>query len=106
PLGLLPTNQVSFLREQKQGTYDATRPIFQATIPTSKPQTSANYTPVSVVVNVDLAPGTFATSIVKDDDLFMRSPTGAITGTTSAVLQFTVTGDSRDLQLQFGDGVQ
>lgn len=105
PVGLLPTSQVSFLREPQQGAYDATRPIFQATIPTSPPQMVANYTPVSIVVNVDVAMGAAAT-ITSDSQLFTRSATGAITGSNAGVLQFTVTTTALDLQLQFEDGVQ
>ena len=107
PFGLLPTSQVSFLREPQQPAYDSTRPIFQATIPTSQPQMSANYTPVSIVVNVDLTTTGAASGIHGDGDLFTRSSTtGAITGTKPIVRQFTVTTTTLDLQLQYGDGVQ
>jgi hypothetical protein len=101
PFGLLPTAQVSLLREPQQGGYDPARPIFQAVVPT----TAAGYTPVSIVVNVDVPQGA-AAGIHSDGDLFTRSPmTGEITGTRPVVLQFTVTATTVDLQLQFEDGV-
>jgi hypothetical protein len=102
---LMPTNQVSFLREPGK-IYDTTRPIFQATIPAVMPPAAMpNYTPLSVVVNVDLAPGSSASTITKDSDLFTRSATGAITGTTAAVTAFQVTTSIQLLQLQFMDGM-
>jgi hypothetical protein len=102
---LLPTSQVSFVREQGKGTYDATRPIFQATIPTAPPSTVTTYTPLSVVVNVDLAPNISASTITQDSDLFVRSSTGAITGTnTTNVATFQVTSSLLLLQLQFAEG--
>ncbi len=102
---LMPTSQVSFLREPGK-IYDTTRPIFQATIPTVMPPAAMpNYTPLSVVVNVDLAPTFPASTITKDSDLFTRSSTGAITGTTAAVTAFQVTTSIQLLQLQFMDGM-
>jgi hypothetical protein len=102
---LMPTSQVSYLREQFKN-YDTTRPIFQATIPTvTPPPLMPNYTPLSVVVNVDLAPGVLASMITKDSDLFTRSSTGAITGTTNLVNTFQVTTSIQLLQLQFVDGM-
>ena len=99
-----PTSQVSYVREALGPGYDTERPIFQATIPTAPPGMSANYTPLSVVINVDLAPGVPASQIVRDSDLFIRSPEGEITGTTRAVSRFQVTDMSLVLQLQFADG--
>jgi hypothetical protein len=99
-----PTSQVSYLREAQAATYDTHRPIFEATIPTAPPGTRANYTPLSVVINVDLAPKVKATQILQDSDLFIRSPQGEITGTTTAVSQFQITDMSLLLQLQFADG--
>ena len=104
PNGLIPTSQVSFLRAQEEGVYNQARPIFQATVPTAQPTTTANYTPLSVVVNVDLAPGTTSASITSDAQLFIRGTNGAITGTKPTVLQFTVTATQLDLQLQFSEG--
>lgn len=104
PNGLVPTNQVSFLRAQTEATYNTARPIFQANVPTVQPTTAPNYTPLTVVVNVDLAPGVTAASITSDGQLFKRGATGAITATTSDVLQFTVTTTQLDLQLQFMEG--
>jgi hypothetical protein len=107
PFGLLPTSQVSFLREQGEGAYNRARPIFQATRPVGPPgATAPNYTPVSVVIDVDLAPGVTASSITRDSDLFIRSPmTGAIVATTARVIQFTVTTTTLDLQMQFMYGL-
>jgi hypothetical protein len=104
PNGLIPTNQVSFLRAQGEGAYNQTRPIFQANVPMAQPTTTANYTPLSVVVNVDLAPATTAASITSDGQLFTRGTNGAIIGTKPEVLQFTVTTTQLDLQIQFAEG--
>jgi hypothetical protein len=103
--GFLPTNQVSFLRESNKPGYDTTRPIFQATVPAAPPMMSANYTPLSVVVNVDLRPGVSATDIKSDGDLFVRDPNGAIVGTTEAVQALQVTGSILVLPLQFTEDV-
>jgi hypothetical protein len=100
---LLPTNQVSFLRNAGGAAYDATRPIFQATIPTAPPTTKFNYTPLCVVLDVDLT-GSQASSITGDDQLFTRSPTGAIMSTSSEVQLFQVTTTILMLPLQFTDG--
>jgi hypothetical protein len=103
--GFLPTNQVSFLRESNKPSYDTTRPIFQATVPAEPPTTdSANYTPLSVVVNVDLK-GVAASSIHQDADLFMRDSGGAIVGTTSAVQQIQVTSSILVLPIQFEENL-
>ncbi|TMQ16087.1 MAG: hypothetical protein E6J90_24455 [Deltaproteobacteria bacterium] len=101
PNGLLPTSQVSYLREQGSGgDYDASRPIFQATLPSP----GVSYTPLSVVVNVDLTvdPNTIKSDIA----LFIRTPlvTGSIHMTTSDVALYTVTTTSKVLQLQLVDG--
>jgi hypothetical protein len=100
--GFLPTSQVSFLRESNKPGYDTTRPIFQATVPAAPPMTdSANYTPLSVVVNVDLKQGATAASITSDADLFVRDPNGAIIGTSDKVQALQVTSSILVLPLQF-----
>jgi hypothetical protein len=105
PFGILPTSQVSFLREAGRPDYDRTRPIFQASIPLSPAQTIPNYTPISLVVNVDLAIGRNMTDIHRDSDLFMRSATGDIViANLSNVAQFTVTDQLLNLQIQFAEG--
>jgi hypothetical protein len=108
PFGLLPTSQVSFLREAGKPTYDLAHPIFQATIPTTPPGMDPNYTPVSVIVHVDLVPGKTVADIHKDSDLFMRSPSGDIMsanlGPTGPVAGFIVTTQLTDLQIQFKEG--
>jgi hypothetical protein len=106
PRGLLPTSQVSFLREAGKATYDRTRPIFQATVPTSIATTSTSYTPLSLVVNVDLMPGKLASDIKKDSDLFARTATGDILNANPSanVALFTVTTELIDLQIQFAEG--
>lgn len=102
---VLPTRQVSFLREPGK-IYDPTSPIFQAVIPTMPPPSMiTTYTPLSVVVNVDLAPAVPASTITSDSDLFMRSASGAIIGTTPMVAQFQITSSIQLLQLQFMDGL-
>jgi hypothetical protein len=102
---VLPTSQVSFVREVLKGSYDATRPIFQAVIPTMPPPPMiTTYTPLSAVINVDLAPGFPASGITQDSDLFLRAATGEIIGTTPAVAQFQTTAATLLLQLQFTDG--
>jgi hypothetical protein len=105
PRGLLPTSQVSFLREAGKPSYDRTRPIFQATVPTSVAAAAPNYTPLSVVVDVDLLPGKLAPDVRKDSDLFIRSASGDIVSSNlSLVAQFTVTTELTDLQIQFAEG--
>ncbi len=101
---LLPTRQVSFLRDFQQGSYNTTRPIFEATVPTDPPGDDANYSPVSVVLNVDLVEGDPASSIDDDKDLFVRAASGAITMTKSAVALFQITTSVLFLQLQFTEG--
>lgn len=103
---LLPVSQVSFLRGPQGGAYDATRPIFQATIPAAPPappnEKDYNYTPLSVVIEVDLTVS--ASGITDDSQLFTRSATGSITGTTGMVEGFQITSSIQLLQLQFEDG--
>ena len=82
---------------------DTTRPIFQATVPAAPPTMKANYTALSVVVNVDLKPGVLASSITSDGDLFMRDQNGAITGTTDKVQTLQVTSSILVLPLQFAE---
>lgn len=103
--GILPTSQVTFMRGANQANYDLTRPIFQATIPTAPAQMDPNYTPLSVVVNVDLAGAMMPSDIHKDSELFMRSPDdGSIVSTTAAVARFVITDQLTDLQIQFKEG--
>jgi hypothetical protein len=101
---LIPASQVSLLREAMAASHDATRPIFQATIPVEPPAMRANYTPASVVIQVDLAPGVTAAAITRDDELFTRNAMGAITGYTALVTRFEITTRTVNLQLQFADG--
>ncbi len=104
PRGLLPTSQVSFLREAGKPNFDTAHPIFQATIPTAAPGKDPNYTPLSQIVYVDLAPSKMVTDIHKDGDLFMRMASGDIMNATSVVAQFTISSKLTDLQLQFAEG--
>ena len=108
PFGILPTSQVSFLREAGKPDYDQSHPIFQATIPPAAPtpaQMFPNYTPISAVVNVDLAPDKHVTDIHRDSDLFTRDMnTGDIMSSTSNVARFTITDQLLDLQIQFAEG--
>lgn len=105
--GLLPTSQVSFLRETGTASYDAAHPVFQATIPTAPATATANYTPLSIVVNVDLKLDVKVPSITSDDQLFTRNASGEITASKSdTVLQFQSTTSVLMLQLQFEDGAR
>jgi hypothetical protein len=101
--GLLPTSQVSFLRESNKPAYDATRPIFQVGVPANPPPTMppADYTPLSVVINVDLVPDERATSILRDSDLFVRDDNGMIVSTTNLVEQIQITTTMLVLPIQF-----
>jgi len=102
--GFLPTRQVSFLRESNKPAYDATRPIFQATVPTASPPTTppASYTALSVVINVDLVSTMPAAMITKDSDLFVRDGAGAIVSTKAgAVQQLQITTSMLVLPIQF-----
>jgi len=99
-----PTSQVSFLREAKEAGYNASRPVFQATIPTAPAVGVPNYTPLSVVLDVDLAMGVKAGDIDEDSDLFERMPTGAILRATDKVSAFQIASTSLVLQIQFVEG--
>jgi hypothetical protein len=103
PFGLLPTSQVSFLRKPTEANYDRTRPVFQATLPTPA---MPGYTPVSIVVNVDLTAAGAADPSINDAKLFTRSPmTGQIMSVNSInVLNFAVTSETLDLQIQLTEG--
>jgi hypothetical protein len=100
-----PTAQVSFLRAATAESVDPSRPIFQAAIPSAPATTRPNYTPLSVVVNVELAPGVQPDSVLSDADLFERSATGAITSSKAIVARFEVTSSILLLPLQFVDGL-
>jgi hypothetical protein len=103
--GFLPTRQVSFLRESNKPGYDTARPIFQATVPAAPPTgTTANYTPLSVVINVDLKPNVSAANILEDADLFTRDGAGAIVDTNDAkVQQIQITSSILVLPIQFAE---
>jgi hypothetical protein len=99
---LLPTNQVALLRAPDKATYDASRPVFQATIPTVPATTRVLYTPLSVVIDVDLKVA--AASITQDSDLFVRDK-GELTGVvTDNVAGLQITTTTLLLQLQFVEG--
>lgn len=100
--GLASASNVSFLREARAASFDLARPIFQATIPTPA---LPIYTPLSAIINVDLAPGVQATAITRDGDLFTRSPSGVIIGTSERVSHFEVTDQVFFFQLQFMEGM-
>lgn len=107
PFGILPTSQVSFLREAGKPDYDMSHPIFQATIPPAPPLPGAglNYTPISAVVNVDLVAGRSVTDIHRDSDLFTRDMDDKIVAVNSSnVARFTITDQLIDLQIQFAEG--
>jgi hypothetical protein len=100
---ILPTLQVSFLRDHDGAGYDASRPVFQATIPAAPPAgMTINYTALSTVVDVDLADNT-AAAVKADGDLFKRSAMGAITG-TMGIASFQVTPTVLLLPIQFEEG--
>ena len=111
-----PTQRVSYLRVQgANGTYDTTRPIFQAIKPseaaTDALPTMIDYTPLSLVVNVDLVMGTDPTTINADSDLFTSQsspfsplPSSSIATATAKVATFTVTQNVLLLQQQFTPG--
>jgi hypothetical protein len=103
PKGLLPTSDVSYLRDRRGPIYDATRPIFQATIPASAEAAAAAYTPLSVIVDVDLTADNAGT-ITRDSELFQRNPSGGIDMVTDNVAHFAATS-SLVLQLQFKKGM-
>lgn len=99
-LFLLPTAQVSFLRSHDGASYDTTRPIFQAQIPAQPPAMMTTYTPLSVVVNVDLDGN--ASAVTRDSDLYDRVM-GVIT-VTHGISHFEVTAAVQLLPLQFTEG--
>jgi hypothetical protein len=86
-----------------EANYDRTHPVFQATLPTPA---MPGYTPVSIVVNVDLTAAGAADPSINDAKLFTRSPmTGQIMSVNSTnVLNFAVTRETLDLQIQLTEG--
>jgi hypothetical protein len=102
--GGVPTGQASLLRAAGEAAAKET-PIFQLGVPLEAPSDGYNYTPVTVIVEVDLANGAGDPDELDDDaELFERSGSGAITGVTTAVDDFEVTETIRNLQLQFEGG--
>jgi hypothetical protein len=105
---ILPASEVSFLRPPDGPVYDPSRPIFQATIPAAPPADGAkvaSYTPLSIVIDVDLKTPADFDNVKSDTDLFVRTA-GAISGVkTDKVAQFQVTPSILLLPLQFQDGV-
>jgi hypothetical protein len=101
---LLPSLQVSFLRAARGAGYDTSRPIFQATIPTMVADQRVTYTPLSEVIEVDLAEGVDPAAITDDSQLFVRADNGRIMATTELVTRFEITGSLQLLQLQFTEG--
>jgi hypothetical protein len=99
-----PTAQVSFLRAAVAESVDRSRPIFQAVIPSAPPTTQPNYTPLAVVIDVELAPDISPDTVLSDTDLFKRSATGAITTSKPIVARFEVTSSILLLPLQFAEG--
>ena len=98
-ISFIPTNQVSFLRQAGKAVFDSTRPVFQATLG------ATNYTPLSVVVNVDLAQGQDPTQVTSDNQMFARGTTGAITDYSNPpVSEFNITTQLQLLQLQTAEG--
>jgi hypothetical protein len=105
--GLLPTRQVSFLREAGKLTYDATYPVFQATTPIDPPDPvtmSNTYSALSVVINVDLKATVMLTDITRDDQLYVRDAEGEIMSLTGNVVRADITTSALLLPLQFEAG--
>lgn len=100
----VPQSDVSFLREDHQIGFDMARPIFEAKIPVVPPQNEPNYTAVSKVITVDLAPGVLASTISQDADLFVRSADGEPVSTTARVADFEITSSILLLPVQFKEG--
>lgn len=99
---ILPTLQVSFLRDHSGPGYDTTRPIFQATIPAAPPGMAVTYTALSAVVDVDLDDDN-AASIKDDGQLYARNAAGAVTR-TMGISSFMVTPAVLVLPIQFEEG--
>jgi hypothetical protein len=102
--GAIPTAQASLVREAGQVSY-GDEPIFQLGIPTEGPTDDYNYTPVTVIVEVELAAGVIAADTIHGDaDLFGRSGNGGINAMTVAVDSFAITETILNLPLQFTGG--
>jgi len=101
---LIPTRQVSFLRAAHGPSYDASRPIFFATIPAAPAANAATYSALSVVLDVDLAEGVDPADITSDSQLFVRGPDGAIQSSTELVTHFAAEPALVVLPLQFMEG--
>jgi hypothetical protein len=101
--GAIPIGQASQLREDGAVRL-GDKPIFQFGIPAEPPTEAYNYTALVNLVEVNLAPGVTAASLMGDGDLFMRSMTGGISAMTPAVDSFEVTETVRNWPTQFVEG--
>ena len=90
--------------QPKARLFDATRPIFQATIPPAPPTEEANYSALSVVINVDLAPNVDSAAISSDQDLFIRDADEGTIEATSLVTRAELTTTTLLLPIQLSDG--
>jgi hypothetical protein len=103
--GGVPTGQASVLQEGMAVAF-LPAPVFQFAVPAMPAGTSANYSPLSIRIEVRLAPGVVAADEVHGDaDLFTRSGSGSVTATTARVGSFTVTEQIENLPLQFEEGL-
>jgi hypothetical protein len=110
--GMVPVGQASSLLSgvatgspPVMPTTPDAQPVFQYAIPTAPPTTTPNYTPVTTTVTVQLASGIAPSSVTADNQLFVRSSSGAITGYyVDNVASFTVTTTTNNMQIQFTDG--
>lgn len=101
--GAIPMGQASQLREAGAVRL-GDKPIFQFGVPVEVPAEAFNYTALVTLIEVDLAAGVTAASLMGDGDLFTRSMTGSISAMTPAVVDFEVTETVRNWPSQFVEG--
>ncbi|MCE9580158.1 MAG: hypothetical protein K8W52_43985 [Deltaproteobacteria bacterium] len=99
--GAVPTAQASQLRAA--GSLKLLDPpVFQLGIPDAPPTDTPTWTPIVILLEVQLAPDVIiADQIHADSDLFTRSMTGAITALKPTVTSYLVTENIRNWPTQF-----
>lgn len=80
-------------------------PVFQLGVPDAAPTDVYNWSPVVVLLEVQLVPGVvIADEIHGDGDLFVRSMTGSITALKPIVTSYLTTENVRNWPIQFVEG--
>ena len=103
--GAVMVAQASLMREGSNVALGTT-PCFQYAVPAEPATMAPNYSPLSQIIEVKLAPGIVAADTIhSDSDLFTRSTTGAIRSTTANVVDFEITDTVWNWPMQFEEGL-